>query len=350
MKRAKIASMSSATRKKVPSVCLLALPESSGVVLYGLYEVLALFSSAWAQVTGDKDCAARFDVKIVSADGKAFGCVGGIPVTPHATLADITHADIVIVTDLAVDQAVDHTERWRAVTPWLRQMYAAESLVCSVCSGSILLAASGLLDNRQATTHWAFIDYFRRFHPAVDLQPNRILVTAGQQDRIVSAGGMASWEDLALFLIARFHGQANAIKAAKLFLFGDRSEGQMLFSAMQKPKRHEDAVIDRSQQWIAHHYDNAHPVQRMVEHSGLTARTFKRRYKNATGFTPIDYVQALRVEEAKQILESTAMAIDAIAREVGYEDPTSFRRMFKRLVGVTPGRYRQRFRAISGGK
>jgi transcriptional regulator GlxA family with amidase domain len=348
VKRAKIATMSSAISKKVPSVCLLALPESSAIVLYGLYEVLALFSSTWAQVTGDKDCPAHFDVKIVSIDGKAFDCVGGIPVTPHAALADITHADIVIVTDLAVDQAADHTECWGAVTPWLQQMYAADSLVCSVCSGSILLAASGLLDNRPATTHWAFIDYFRQFHPAVDLQPNRILVTSGEQDRIVTAGGMASWEDLALFLIARFYGEANASKAAKLFLFGDRSEGQMLFAAMQKPKRHEDAVIANSQQWIAQHYDSLHPVQRMVEHSGLAVRTFKRRFKSATGFTPIDYVQTLRVEEAKQVLESTSTAIDTIARETGYEDPTSFLIFYTRLVGVTPGRYRQRFQMIAG--
>jgi transcriptional regulator GlxA family with amidase domain len=340
--------MDPANDKNVPSVCLLALPESSGVVLYGLYEVLALFSSAWAQVTGDDGSSARFDVTIVSTDGKAFACVGGIPVTPQAALADITHADVVIVTDLAVDQATDHGQRWSTVCPWLREMYAAGSLVCSVCSGSILLAASGLLDNRPATTHWAFTDYFRQFHPAVDLQANRILVTAGIQDRIVTAGGMASWEDLALFLIARFHGEANAIKAAKLFLFGDRSEGQVLFAARQKPRRHEDAVIANSQQWIAQHYDSLHPVQRMVAQSGLNARTFKRRFKNATGYAPIDYVQTLRVEEAKQMLESTATAIDAIARETGYADPTSFRRMFKRLVGVPPGRYRQRFQAISG--
>jgi transcriptional regulator GlxA family with amidase domain len=157
---------------------------------------------------------------------------------------------------------------------------------------------------------------------------------------------MAAWEELALYLIARYYGEAAAIKAAKLFLFGDRSEGQLLFAAMGKPKRHEDAIIARSQQWIAKHYQMLNPVKVMVKQSGLAERTFKRRFKTATGYAPIDYVQTLRIEEAKQMLETTSDAIDQIAQQAGYEDPTSFRRLFKRMTGVTPGRYRQRFQSI----
>lgn len=342
--------MSARPAKKPPLVCLLALPESSGAVLYGLYEVLSVFGKAWSEATGDIDFSAEFDVRIVAPGRAAFSCVGGVPVTPHAALAEIDDADVVIVTDLAIDLDSDYRERWSGITAWLRQIHDGGGTVCSVCSGSVLLASGGILDDRCATTHWAFVDYFRRFFPRVRLEPNRVLVTEGPGSRIVTAGGMASWEDLALYLIARFYGEATAIKAAKLFLFGDRSEGQLLFSAMQRPKRHEDAVIANSQQWIADHYDAGHPVQRMVEQSGLAARTFKRRFKIATGYTPIDYVQRLRIEEAKQLLESSALAVDAIARAVGYEDITSFRRLFKRMVGVTPGRYRQRFRVAGGGQ
>jgi transcriptional regulator GlxA family with amidase domain len=157
---------------------------------------------------------------------------------------------------------------------------------------------------------------------------------------------MAAWEDLALYLIARFYGEAAAIKAAKLYLFGDRSEGQLLFAALGKPKRHEDAVIARSQEWIANHYDMPNPVTQMVRRSGLADRSFKRRFKAATGFTPMDYVQTLRVEEAKQALESTDDSVEKIAQQTGYEDPTAFRRLFKRLTGVTPGRYRKRFQRV----
>jgi transcriptional regulator GlxA family with amidase domain len=117
---------------------------------------------------------------------------------------------------------------------------------------------------------------------------------------------------------------------------------------MTKPKRHEDAVISDTQQWLAEHYDTSNPVKEMVQRSGLAERSFKRRFKSATGYAPIDYVQTLRVEEAKHMLEATGDAIDQVARKTGYEDPTSFRRLFKRLTGVTPGRYRQRFQSLGG--
>jgi transcriptional regulator GlxA family with amidase domain len=286
---------------------------------------------------------AEFDTRIVAASGDGFTCAGGIPIVPQASFADIERADAVIVTDLALDPETDHRGRWPQAEAWMAEMYRGGSLLCSVCSGSVMLAGTGLLDGRRATTHWVYVDHFRRFYPAVCLEPARILVAAGDEQRIVTTGGMAAWEDLALYLIARFYGEAMALNAARLYLFGDRSEGQLLFAAMGRPKRHDDAAVARSQAWIAEHYDTPSPVQGMARESGLAERSFKRRFRQATGYTPIDYVQTLRVEEAKQLLEATSQPIDAIARQAGYEDPTSFRRVFKRLAGVTPGRYRQRF-------
>ena len=134
-----------------------------------------------------------------------------------------------------------------------------------------------------------------------------------------------------------------------MFLLGDRSEGQLPFAAMIRPRRHTDAIVEQCQTWIAEHYEVANPVTRVTEFSGLTPRTFKRRFQAATGYTPIEYVQTLRIEEAKQLLEATDVQTDRIGAEVGYEDPASFRRLFKRITGVTPARYRQRFRLISAG-
>ena len=334
------------SNKKPPTICILALPESSGVVLYGLLEVLSTFSCIWTQLTGENPDQAGFDVKIVSPTKVPFTCVAGVPVAPHAALVDIEQADAVVVTDLAIDPEIDHGQRWGDLGSWLNQMHDAGAYICSVCSGSTLLASSGLLADKVATTHWGYVDYFQRFYPEIKLEPNRILIQPCGEDRVVTTGGMAAWEELALYLIALFYGEAAAIHATKVFLLGDRSEGQLVFAAMGKPKRHEDAVIDKSQHWIADHYDLPNPVKEMVAYSGLTERTFKRRFKIATGYSPIDYVQALRIEEAKQMLESTTDAIDVIAAQAGYEDPTSFRRLFKRLTGVTPGRYRQRFQSI----
>ena len=134
------------------------------------------------------------------------------------------------------------------------------------------------------------------------------------------AQGVEDVQDLALHLVARLAGGREAVRIARIFLLGDRSEGQLLYAAAPRPGRHDDAAVARAQEWIAEHYDIASPVTRMVERSGLSERTFKRRFKAATGLTPIEYVQTLRVEEARQMLETGDRPTDAIACEVGYED------------------------------
>jgi transcriptional regulator GlxA family with amidase domain len=163
---------------------------------------------------------------------------------------------------------------------------------------------------------------------------------------VVTSGGSASWSDLALYLIARFRGREEAIRTAKVFLLGDRSDGQLPFSAMMRPHGHGDAVMEDCQAWIAQHYSVASPVTAMIARAALAPRTFKRRFRTATGYTPIEYVQTLRIEEAKHLLETSDLPTDAIAASVGYRDPASFRRLFKRLTGVSPARYRQRFNRI----
>lgn len=340
--------MTSHRFRKPPIVAIVAVPESSAAVLYGLFEVFSVFGVAWAEIMGEAHNPAVFDVRIVAPSRDPFTCVGGVPVIPHASLQELDYADAVIVTDLAINPDVCHDDRWPEVKSWLNRIHHAGGTVCSVCSGSVLLAGSGLLDDKSATTHWAYIDHFRHFYPQVKLEAGRVLLPVGEDRRLVTCGGMAAWEDLALYLIAGFYGEGTAVNAARLFLFGDRSEGQLLFAAMTKPKRHEDAVIADTQQWLAEHYDTPNPVTAMVQRSGLAERSFKRRFKAATGYAPIDYVQTLRVEEAKHMLEATSDAIDQVARKSGYEDPTSFRRLFKRLTGVTPGRYRQRFQSLRG--
>ena len=199
-----------------------------------------------------------------------------------------------------------------------------------------MLAEAGLLDDAEATTHWSASGLFRTCYPNVDLRAERVLVPAGAEHRIVTSGGSASWTDLALYLIARFAGDDEARRIAKIFLFGDRSDGQLPFAAMVRPKQHEDAAIAESQVWIADRYAGAHPVAAMAERSGLTERTFKRRFKAATGYAPLDYVQMLRIEESKQALETTSDPIDEIAAVVGYDNPNSFQRLFQTDDGHQP--------------
>lgn len=332
--------------QSVSTIGLLALPDSTPAALYGLYELLTSVGVAWPALTGEPADCEPLSVRILSEGAEAFRCAGGVPIAPDGSIADAGRLDLVIVADLAVAPDADPRGRWPEVVRWLREQHQAGAVLCSVCTGAILLAEAGLLDGLEATTHWSVTDLFRVCYPSVRLHPERIVLAAGPEQRIITSGGAASWEDLALYLIARCCGEAEAVRTAKIFVLGDRSEGQLLYAAMAKPRRHEDAVIADALAWIGEQYAADNPVARMVERSGLGERTFKRRFKAATGYAPMDYVHRLRVEEAKQLLESSGAATDEIARQAGYSDPTFFRRLFKRVTGVTPARYRQRFRTI----
>lgn len=330
--------------EREPKFALLVLPESTPASIYGLYEVFLSVGHEWERLTGEASRGRRILPRIVAPGGVPPASGFGVPIVPHEGLGD---ADVVIVTDLAFAGDFDPRGRWPAEVAWLRERHAAGATVCSVCTGTVVLAEAGLLDGETATTHWAIVDLFARHYPGVRLAPQRILTPAGEGGRIVTSGGASAWADLALHLVARFSSGTEAVRAAKIFLLGDHSEGQLPFAGARRPQRHDDAIIAEAQGWIADNYHAGNPVALMVSRSGLPPRTFTRRFRAATGYTPIEYVQTLRIEEAKQLLETGTARVDEIAFEVGYEDPNSFRRLFKRAVGITPARYRQRFLRIA---
>jgi transcriptional regulator GlxA family with amidase domain len=283
---------------------------------------------------------------IVSADGRRFDCAVGVPIAPGFGIAQVPACDVVVVTDIALGPREDPRGRWAECSSWLREQYRRGAAVCSVCTGSIVLAEAGLLTGLEATTHWSMVDTFQQYYPDVRLRPERILCPAGHEGRIITAGGASSWEDLALYLVARHFGEAEAVRIAKLFLFGDRSEGQLPYATLKRHRRVEDGVVADCQAWLAENYASPNPVRRLVDRTGLSERTLSRRFKAATGFAPLAYVHLLRVEEAKQMLEATRLSVDAIGEAAGYADPVFFRRLFKRRTGVTPARYRARFQGL----
>lgn len=333
-----------AEKHREPKVALLALPESTPASIYGLYEVFMSVGRAWEQLTGEVLDVPRMTPRIVTADGAPVDTALGMTIAAHEAMGD---ADVIIVTDIAVEPGDDIAGRWPDETEWMRRQYSDGAIVCSVCTGSVFLAETGLLNGQEATTHWSMVEMMKTHYPSIRLAPQKILAPAGPEHRIITGGGATAWEELALYLVARFCGPAEAVRIAKIFLFGDHSEGQLPFAGAKRAKIHDDAVIAGIQTWIADNYHRTNPVAAMVAQSGLTERTFVRRFRAATDYSPMDYVQTLRIEEAKHLLETTADAIDQVAIEVGYEDPNFFRRLFKRRVGVTPARYRQKFSRVA---
>lgn len=330
-----------------PLIALLVAPETSSSVLYGLYDVLVSAGAVYLDMTTGSPGRELLDVQIVTAEGKPFHCVANVPVAPHASIEDIDAPDAIVVCDMYTSIHASPIGRYPREIAWLSRMHKRGTLISSVCSGSLLLAEAGLLDGRTATAHWAYRDMFQRQFPKVRFQSASMLCLASADDGVVTAGGVSAWHDLAVYLITRFCGQTQAIETAKVFLISGHSEGQSPYAVMTRPMENTDGSISECQGWIADNYALGNPVERMVELSGLNARTFARRFRAATGYAPIDYVQALRIEEAKQMLESDSVGIEEIGASVGYEDPASFRRVFKRRVGLPPAAYRRKFQRIA---
>lgn len=332
------------------NVQILALPASAPMAIYGLFEVLGSAGRLWSKLTGQPGGSCRpIRPSIVARTGEPFPSAIGIPISPHAALDGAPPADVVIVADVELPLPEDPGRAWRAELDWLMSAAEGTSVICSTCTGSVVLAEAGLLDGRDAASHWSAASLFRDRYPQVRYRPERILCDSGLGGRLITSGGASSWQDLALYIIGRYCGPEEAVRTSRIFLLGDRSDGQLPYAALARPRTHEDAAVAAAQTWIADAYASENPVAAMASHSGLPPRTFKRRFKQATGYTPVEYVQTLRIEEAKQLLETGGRPVDEIAADVGYADPTFFRRLFKRKVGISPARYRQKMRLAMRG-
>jgi transcriptional regulator GlxA family with amidase domain len=328
-------------------VALLAAPETSASVLYGLYDVLSSVGAVYPDMTTGDLGDAMLDVSIVSATGKPFRCFGNIPVEPRFATAELDDVDVAIVCDLYTAIDDPPRDRYPVETAWLRRLHAAGTLLASVCSGSLLLAESGLLDGRSCAGHWAYLDLFRTAYPNVGFDGSTLLDLSSEADGLITAGGVTAWQDLALHVIARLCGSEHAIRTAKVYLLAGHEDGQLPFAAISLPRRNGDAAIRRSLAWIDDNLAAPNPVMAMAETSGLTRRTFARRFQAATGKRPMDYVHALRIERARELIEAGTGPIEEIGYRVGYEDPAFFRRLFRRATGLTPAAYRRKYAGIS---
>ena len=209
-----------------------------------------------------------------------------------------------------------------------------------------MLAETGLLDGCEATSHWGYQDLFSAEYPAVRFRPGPNLVFADPEGRIVTAGGTTSWHDLAIHIISRHGSPGEALRIAKVYLLKWHGEGQLPYATLVRRSLHADAVVRSCEDWLTGNYIMSDAIRQVVERSKTPERTLKRRFKAATGMTLIDYVQNLRIEAAKRALESGSDPVEEISVAIGYEDASFFRRLFKRLTGLTPGQYRRMFQPI----
>ncbi len=325
------------------TVALLATPDVSAATLYGFHDALASTRRDWQMLHGGAPAESPFRPLVVSRDGRPLRAGNGVLVTPDASLAECPDPDVVCLTDIMVPPGSSLTDNYAPEIEWLRAAWASGATLASACSGALLLAATGLLDGLEATSHWAYCDHLSRHYPRTRWHADRGLIVTGPGQRLVMAGSGVAWHMLVLALIARFSSPEEAMQVARINLLSMQETSPLAYASLTRGGRADDPLIERCQLWAADHYRVEAPVAHMAALSGLPERTFKRRFQLATGMGPLEYVHTLRLEEAKQLLESTTMPVEAVAEAVGYQDASFFGRLFRRKVALTPAQYRRRF-------
>ena len=232
-----------------------------------------------------------------------------------------------------------------ALTDWIRLQHRAGAIICSVCAGAFVLAETGLLDGRTATSHWQLADDLARRYPNVRVDSNRMLINDGD---IITSGGLMSWIDLGLELVAQFTSARLMRQLGRYLLVDTGSREQRYYQSFSARLDHGDDAIVRVQHRLQREFSLPVRVRELAGTVNLTERTFLRRFVNATGLKPTQYIQRLRVQKACELIESSLLPFERVALEVGYEDTSSFRKTFAKITGQTPREFRNRFSREAG--
>ncbi len=276
-----------------------------------------------------------FDVKTASINGNPIKTTFGQEIKPDLSIQDAGDSDTIIIpptdaTDILAPKAVS----------WLKESYERGTHIASICLGAFLLAQTGLLDNKRATTHWGYENRFRKQFPKVKLKPEKIITDEGD---LFTAGGANAGGDLSLYLIAKYAGKEAAFQTARIMVMDMDRESQSPYLLFRFEKTHSDKDVLNIQNWLEENFNSAVSISLLADKAGMTRRTFERRFKNATGDSPLQYLQRVRIENAKQLLEKGGKTFDEITYMVGYEDSSTFSRFFKKTTGLSPVRYKKKY-------
>lgn len=321
-------------------IAILANNNSISSDLFALLDYFEYCNVLWA-LQQPLAVAPLFHCYLVSPDSRPLTLKQGVqlPVQPHAW----QQADALILPAAYAyhrNELAALASQSAAYYPGLRQAAVNGSLIAASCTGTYILAGSGLLDHRAATSSWFFKDVFQNLFPEVHLQLNKLLV---QDGNLLTAGATTSYINLCLALTEQLAGEQFARQMAKIMLTDPNRTSQVPYMDLSIGQQHNDTLIKQVQAHLTSHLAQPFALEMLAEQFHLTKRTLLRRFKAALNDTPLNYLQRLRVEQAKRLLETTNTPIEQIVLQVGYEDVSSFRKLFLQYTELTPSQYRQKF-------
>lgn len=318
-------------------VTILAFDSAPATTIVGPFDVFQ-FAGDTSNLAAEESPDPYFDVEIVSPNGAPVQCANRVSINPHRAMHDVENPDLIVVAGVWDVEAV-LTEQQEAIV-WLQEQYKRGAHIAGVCTGSFVLAATGLLDGKDATTHWSAADVFRQLFPNVNLKPERLITDVGG---LYCSGAFTAGFDLSLYLVAKYVGYDVAAKSAKMLVHDVGRVSQTPYSSFNFQRNHTDDSILKTQRKLEKNYSAGVDIDNLAQVAGMSRRTFERRFKTATGDTPLLYLQRVRVEIAKQILEEKNSSFDEVSYEVGYENSGFFRKIFQRHTGLRPAEYRLKF-------
>jgi transcriptional regulator GlxA family with amidase domain len=301
-------------------------------------EIFSMAGVLW-QVLHGQAPEPRFQVRAVSLDGRPTHHAIPVGLQPTGGIASVRRTDLIIVPTAEFD--TDESVRANAaLLPWLRRWYTRGASIAGICTGVSLLAETGLLEGRPATTHWAMAEDMRRRYPGVHWQPERFIT---ESDRLFCGGGVYAAIDLSLYLVEKYCGHEVAVETAKALLLETPRIWQSTYGAAPPRSTHDDDGIKKAQAWLFQNFKSPMRLDDLAARVGMSPRTFARRFTAATGEAPLAYLHRLRIDAARHLLETKQKSVAEVSRAVGYEDVGFFRRLFTRHTGAGPRAYRARF-------
>ena len=278
-------------------------------------------------------------IDFVSASGRVLSAAP-IGVQKQKKLTSKEVYDLVIIPAMRFEKINQVLERERVLIKWLQDQYAQGAELASICVGAFLLAATGLMTGKKITTNWLFAEEFRKRFPYVDLEDDKVIVDQG---RLNSCGGAFSFTSFMIYLIEKFCGHEESIIASKILMINVHDLPQNTFSIFRFQRDHSDETIGNAQQYIEKNYTSSLSMEELAGRFNMSVRNFIRRFQQATTNTPLEYLQRVRIEAAKKILETRNEGIAQIASRCGYEDVDYFGKIFRRYVAMTPRAYREKY-------
>lgn len=280
-----------------------------------------------------------FDIELVSTAREVELHGGMFAIRANTTIKSVRKTDLIIIPAIPADfqTKINETE---AVASWLRKMYQGGAAIASICTGAFLLASTKLLDGTTCSTHWFAAEQFRKMYPEINLQPDRLIT---DEKRIYTNGGAFSFLNLLIYLIEKYYNRPTAIFCSKLFQIDIDRHSQSPFIIFSTQKQHDDEVIRKAQLQIETSLTEKISVSTLSKKFAISRRNFDRRFVKATGNTPLEYSQRVKIEAAKKALESSRKTIHEIMYSVGYTDINAFRGVFRKLTGMSPLDYKNRF-------